>query len=353
MAPASELLATTPIERSHRAAGRASARLWPRAQPKLSGVLLCAVGESPIVIVGSPEDAHAHAVCEGVRARGHEPVLLNAQRFPEEMTLSLGEANDAIEIDGRRVGRPAAAYIRSLYQNPAGFGVEADDAMRENWRRTMVAFRERTTPLAATLLRWEHAGSAMYNPTGVNVNITKPYQLALLHAAELPVPATLWSNDPEAVRRFCSEHEAIYKPVTGGAATRKIEPNDLTDERLARLQTAPVCFQELLPGDDVRVYVLDGQLLCALRIVTDALDFRQNEQEIEPIELSEEVQQQCLRATSTLGLRFTGMDIKGDLHGRYRILELNPSPMFLGFEARTKVDILGPLCDALCGHAAR
>ncbi len=140
--------------------------------------------------------------------------------------------------------------------------------------------------------------------------------------------------------------------MAGGASTRRVSPDDLSDERLSRLEAAPVCFQELLPGDDVRVYVIDGRVVCALRIVTEAIDFRQNEQAIELIEISEEVKAQCILATATLGLRFTGMDIKGDREGSYKILELNPSPMFLGFEARAGVDIKGPLCDALVSHAS-
>ncbi len=307
---------------------------------------------SPIVIVGALEDPHAKAIYDGVRERGHEPFVLNAQDFPEQMRLAVGEAGPSITIDGRNVGTPASAYVRSLYQNPGGFGVDADEAMKEDWRRTMLAFRERSTLLSSLLQRWEHGGAALYNPSSASANINKPYQLSLLQAAGLPVPATLWTNDPEAVRRFCREHEAIYKPVAGGAATRKVEPRDLTDERLSKLEAAPVCFQELLPGDDVRVYVIDGEVTCALRIETDSIDFRQNEKSIEPIEISAEVAEQCVRATATLGLRFTGMDIKGDREGRYRILELNPSAMFLGFEHRAGVDIKGPLCDALISHAS-
>ena len=308
--------------------------------------------DRPLVIVGTLADPHAKAIYDGLRERGADPVVLDGQRFPEDMTLSMGEASDAMVLDGRPLGRPAAAYVRSLYQSPAGFGVDADEAMKDDWRRTMAAFRERTTVLAALLLRWEEGGAAVYNPTGAANNITKPYQISLLHAAGLPVPATLWSNDPEAVRRFCAEHEAIYKPVAGGASTRRVRPEDLGDERLSRLRAAPVCFQELLPGDDVRVYVIDDEVICALRIETDSIDFRGSEGRIEPIELPPEVREQCRRATATLGLRFTGMDIKGDREGRYRILELNPSPMFLGFESRAGVDIKGPLCDALLSHAA-
>lgn len=307
---------------------------------------------APIVIVGSLADDHCRAVHEGLRTRGHEPYVLDAQRFPEELPIALGEALDDVVIEGRRMGRPASAYVRSLYQNPAGFGVDADEAMKEDWRRTLMAFRERSTLLSAVLLRWERLGVPLYNPSTSSTNITKPYQLAILRAAGLPVPATLWSNDPAAVRAFCREREAIYKPVAGGAATRKVEERDLEPERLAKLQAAPVCFQELLPGDDIRVYVIDGRVVCALRIETEAIDFRQNESKIEPIELSEAVKAQCIRAAEVIGLRYTGMDLKGDRNGEYKILELNPSAMFLGFQFRGGVDIGGPLCDALCSHAA-
>ena len=308
---------------------------------------------APIVIVGSLSDDHCRAVHERLLARGHEPYVFDAQRFPDELPIALGSALDDIVIGGRRVSRPAAGYVRSLYQHPAGFGVDADEAMKDDWRRTLLAFRERSTLLSAVVQRWEQLGVPLYNSPSSGNNITKPYQLALLKAAGLPVPATLWTNDPAAVLAFCREQgEAIYKPVAGGAATRKVEPRDLEPERLARLGAAPVCFQELLPGDDVRVYVIDGRLVCALRIETDAIDFRQHETRIEAIELPEVVKAQCIRAAEVVGLRYTGMDLKVDRHGTHRILELNPSAMFLGFEVRAGVDIGGPLCDALASHVS-
>ena len=303
-----------------------------------------------IAIVGSLQDETALAIYERLRARGHEPFVLDATTFPEALTVSLGARLDEVFIDGERVPTPAAVYVRSLYQSPAGFGTDAEEAMREDWRRTMAAYRERSTLLSAILLRWETAGAAMYNPTSVSWRIVKPYQIALLQSAGLPVPDSLWSNEPDAVTRFCGEGETIYKPVAGGAATRRVSPEVLTPERLSRLEAAPVCFQELLPGDDVRVYVIDDEIVCALRITTDAIDFRQNEQSIEPVELSAEVQGQCIRAAQVLGLRYTGMDIKPDRDGQYKILELNPSAMFLGFESRAGVDIGGALCDALLAH---
>jgi glutathione synthase/RimK-type ligase-like ATP-grasp enzyme len=164
------------------------------------------------------------------------------------------------------------------------------------------------------------------------------------------VPRTLWSNDPDEVARFSRQGPVIYKPVSGGARTRKLTVADLQPERLAKLSAAPVTFQELLPGDDVRVYVIDGRIRARLRIITQEIDFRQAEESIERIELPAEVDAQCIRAAKILGLRYTGMDLKADCDGKYHILELNPSAMFLGFDRMAGTDVCGDLANALLSH---
>lgn len=303
-----------------------------------------------VVLVGAAEDPHVAAVRETLLETGHEPIVFDARAFPEKMRISMGAPLNEVSINGATGGLPAAVYNRSLYQDPAGFGVDVADEMQNDWRRTMMAFRERNTILSSLLLRWESLGVPIYNPPSARNNITKPYQIAVLEAAGLPVPRTLWSNDPDEARSFCRSQPAIYKPVAGGASTRKVTDKDLTDERLQALGTAPVCFQELLPGDDVRVYVIDGKVEVALRIVTDAIDFRQNEQHIEMIELEPLVVEHCVRAASVLGLRWTGMDLKGTADGCFKILELNPSAMFLGFDSRSGSDIRACLSRALRAH---
>lgn len=320
---------------------------WQRPVPSMGAN---SVSDTPVVLVGSPDDIHVRAVYEGVCARGHDPFVLDTRRFAEGVSISLGSMTGDIVIDGHRVSRPAAVYLRMCYRTPLVFGPEIEDAMRDDWRGALMAFRERSAIISGVLLRWEAQGIPFYNSFSVEHSTTKPLQLARLQQAGLPVPATLWSNDPDDVVRFCSEHQAIYKPVVGGAPTRRVRSRDLEPERLARIRMHPVCFQELLPGHDVRVYVLDGRVLCAMRIRTDEIDFRLGHQSIETIELPDDVKDLCVRAADVLGLRYTGMDIKGDREGNYRILELNSSAMFLGFEARAGVRVLDPLCDALVSH---
>jgi len=306
----------------------------------------------PVLIVGTPEDGHAAAVARRLGEEGVEAFILDALHFPEKTRVSLTEALAGITVDGRVVGRPGAVYFRQLHAHPLAFLVDADEAMNEDWRTTLVAFREKATLLLGTLGRWEALGVPMYNGASSDWRTHKPNQLALLAAAGLPVPRTLWTNEPEAVRRFAAGQRIAYKPVMGGAATQELSAEDLTDERLGALEAAPVTFQELLPGEDVRVYVLDGEIIASLRITSTALDFRQKEERIEQVELPPEVARQCLRATEVLGLRWSGMDLKRGADGVLKFLELNSSPMFLGFDARAGTDILGHLARALA-RAAR
>lgn len=304
---------------------------------------------NPVVIVAPATDLHANAVLRRLVAGGVDAMLLDIGEFPDGLKITLGEQPLAITI-GRRTITPSCVYLRDLALDPGGANANLDGEMRHDWRRTMAALRERSNFLLAMLYRWEAAGVPIYNPFSSYARITKPYQLSLLASAGLPVPDTRWTNDPEEVRRFAAAGRVIYKPVAGGAATRVLEASDLEDARLDTLRAAPVCFQELLPGEDLRIYVVDGEVVAALRIGTDAIDFRQNETSVEQFAIDDSLRDICVRATEVLGLRFTGMDVKLDAHDAPKILELNPSPMFLGFDQMASTDIEGALCAALVGH---
>lgn len=86
-------------------------------------------------------------------------------------------------------------------------------------------------------------------------------------------------------------------------------------------------------------------------IASDAIDFRGHELALAPHPIDDRRREICVRAAAVLGLRFTGMDVKLDSRGEPRILELNPSPMFLGFDQRAGTDVLGALCAALASSA--
>lgn len=306
-----------------------------------------------MLLVGAPHDDHVAALRGALEARGVRPRVFDSLAFPgAEAAVALGADAADISLDGVDAARPAAVYLRSLYLSPMSYLVDAEADMDANWRRTLVIFREKGELLMSMLRRWEELGVPIYNPPSASDASRKPFQLARLAAAGIPVPRTLWTNDADAVRRFADGRRVAYKPVAGGAATRELGPDDLTPERLGRLSNAPVTFQELLPGEDMRVFVLDGRIVAAYRIATAALDYRQNEDSIESFEPDEELARWCVGAAEALRMRWTGIDLKRGEDGAARVLECNPSPMFLGFDQRAGSDLLGRLADALAGHAA-
>jgi glutathione synthase/RimK-type ligase-like ATP-grasp enzyme len=311
------------------------------------------VSRGTVVLVGSASDDHVAALRTSLEAMSVTTVVLDSLTFPAAPRLALGADPEDIRIDGVNAGRPAAIYLRSLYLSPLAFGVDMDKEMSDDWRTSLVILREKAEVLIAVMRRWEAMGLPIYNPLSASDAVRKPYQMAELARAGLPVPETLWTNDPAAVRRFADGRRIAYKPVAGGAATRELEASDLDDAKLARLANAPVTFQELLAGREIRVFILDGRVVAAFQIHSQALDYRQNEEKVESVELDPAVARICLTAASITGLRFTGMDLKETADGTPKILELNPSPMFLGFDHMGGTDVRGALVATLAAHANR
>ena len=309
------------------------------------------MSRGPVVLVGSVEDDHVAALHESLTAAGVPTVVFDSLAFPASPRVALGAAPDAIRIDGRDIGRPAAVYLRSLYLSPLAFGVDMEQEMKADWRTALVILREKAEVLVGVMRRWEAMGIPIYNPVSASDAVRKPFQMAELARRGLPVPETLWTNDPDAVRRFAEGRRIAYKPVAGGAATRELSAADLGDAKLATLANAPVTFQQLLPGRDLRVFVLDGRIVAAFHIHSQALDYRQNEEKVESIALDPAVASVCLTAAEITGLRFTGMDLKEAADGALKILELNPSPMFLGFDHLGGTNVRGALVGALAAHA--
>lgn len=310
------------------------------------------MSRSVVVVVGSPLDPHVSAVAGGLEDEGVGAVIVDGLSFPSDTRVTLGERLDAVSVDDREIGGVAAVYVRDVYAHPLSYGVDASAEMDQDWHRTLVAYREKAHMLLGLLARWSRLGIPVYNPRTTEWLQPKPVQIAVLEHAGLPVPETIWTNDPAVVRRFAQGRRVVYKPIAGGAATQELGPEDLTEERLRKLAGAPVTFQELLEGDNYRVYCIDGDAVASFRIVSASIDFRQNEEILEQTELPADVIARCAKAVDVLGLRWGGIDLRAGSDGTLRFLEVNSSPMFLGFDARGGTDILGALVGRLAGHSS-
>ncbi len=293
-----------------------------------------------IGIFGSDGDLQCHAVAAELGKLGVDNVLLRADAFEAGLPVSFEDERTLYRnepVDDLR-----GFYLRFI---PAPYApyIEKDGELHlyKDWFARYMHSRERASFFVSWLLRLQHEGAVMVNPPHAgSVLGYKPFQLDVLRSVGAQVPRTLITNDPQHVRAFLQEQgEVIFKPVMGGALTRKLDAEAL--EGLDAITQSPVIFQSLAPGDDLRVMLVGDEIVSSVAIVTPEqhLDFRADDvyqsggAEYREVELPEAVKAQCRKAARALGLSFAGIDIKhkGD---DWVFLELNSSPIYLDVERK-------------------
>jgi glutathione synthase/RimK-type ligase-like ATP-grasp enzyme len=296
-----------------------------------------------VLILGGDDDEHAVVMRETLRRRGADVELLDSRWFPGKMQLAHDPLRGswALRLPGGQ--RLDAGKVRSVYwrcYHGVGQPVLPDPEQAE------LAANDARSLFESLLLRlparWVNGWE------GFQLHQTKPAALARVAALGVAVPATLLGNDAEAVRAFVAAHpRCIFKPVQGGAHTRRVTPAHLTDANLANLAYAPVTLQEEVLGTDIRAFVA-GRRVLACAIHSDGPDFRDHDDPaITPHELPESVRESCLAIAEALHLVWTGIDLRCTPEGRYVFLEANPSPMFLGFEERSGLPLTEALAELL------
>jgi glutathione synthase/RimK-type ligase-like ATP-grasp enzyme len=224
-----------------------------------------------------------------------------------------------------------------------GAGGELDFA---TWFQHSCVQRDRHDAALGLILALEDSGVPIFNPPSRSqLSRRKPYQLSVMRRLGVEMPATLVTNDPARARAFVDDQRArgnatIVKPASGGALTMTGE--ELDDDAYEYLRMAPAIFQERVFGRDLRVMVLDGEVIscAAIKVPDGTLDFRGNATyqagriAYDDVELPAAAQDQARQLASALGLRFTGIDIKHTDDDRYVLLEANSSPIYLDVERK-------------------
>ncbi len=281
-----------------------------------------------ILILGGGDDEHALYMLNYLRSGGTEAELLDSRWFPQRMTIDYSPA------DGR-----------GTFRLPGGQRLPLDEISAVYWRgypgvaapqlpdpeQDFIAQNDSRSLLESILIRlparWVNSWHAF------QLHQTKPVQLAIVASLGMPIPQTVVTNEPESVVGFAQAiPAAIFKPVQGGAHTRRLTAGHLTAEHLEHLRIAPVTVQEEVRGTNIRVFVA-GERVLACELATEAIDFREDpEARITPHALPADLEAASRRIARALDLQWTGIDFRLTPDGQYVFLEANPSPMFLGFE---------------------
>ena len=297
-----------------------------------------------ILILGNSEDAHAAHLKDALTKAGAEVYYWDTQLFPTQLQLSWQPGTPIGSLTLPNGKKLSLENIHSVFWRSFS-GVHIPSL--EDLSQQRIALNDSMSTLRSFIqfcpARWINSWQAY------QFHKEKPLQLHKVQQLGINIPATLISNDPEAVSQFCqTQAKAIFKPVYGGAHTQFVTETHLDPKRLnLALKLSPITLQAYIPGTNIRSYVI-GNAVYSAEIRSQSLDFREDrEAELISVALPEAIHQQCLAITKALMLEWTAIDWRLRPTGEYVFLEANPSPMFLHFEQQTGFPITAELLNLL------
>jgi len=208
------------------------------------------------------------------------------------------------------------------------------------------------------LARLSAAGVAVVNsPRSMECAVDKFLTTARLEAAGLTVPATVTCQDSEAAMdafvRLGSD--VVVKPLFGaeGRGICRVSDPDLAFRTFRTLERtgAVLYLQEFIrhPGYDVRVLILDGEILGAMKRFSSD-DFRTNvSRSAKPAthQPTSNEKETALAAAEIVGAKIAGVDLLYDDAGRCFVIEVNAVPGWRAFSRTNNIDVAGRLIDSL------
>ena len=206
----------------------------------------------------------------------------------------------------------------------------------------------------AVLRQFEEAGiPCVNNSVAINIVRDKLRTSQILAKHKLPIPKTMMVRYPIDLGLVENNigFPCVVKLVTGsyGEGVYLCETMrdykklmEFIDTLGANKKTMLV--QEYIgyrPGEDLRVYVVGGRVLGAMKRTAPEGDFRANITNGgrgENFPLDDEIRYLALEASKILNLDIAGVDLLFDKDG-YKICEVNSNPGFSGFETYCNIDV--------------
>jgi glutathione synthase/RimK-type ligase-like ATP-grasp enzyme len=308
-----------------------------------------------VILIGAKDDPQIGDLREALHERDVPVRVIDSHDWPGDakLTLDLDSDGHRVIYDGEVVGDDLGAiYIRNL-------GLDArstrfKDQLAEDPFELLNKLEEyRGLVISALEVLESREDVAVVNPTSsLSVQYAKPTQFKTFTDHGIPVPETVTTNDPQAVREFVNEHgAAVFKPISGGGYARLLNANELEEESLELLAESPVQFQQYVNGDSLRLYVVGGEVVASGRILTEEIDYRTSEHDVEVIEPRDALVDAAVKATWAMGLTFAAVEII-DTGDEFIVLEANPTPLFSVFDDLAGTDVAGELADFLASKPA-
>jgi ribosomal protein S6--L-glutamate ligase len=261
--------------------------------------------------------------------------------------------HEAIPVDFRRVTAAVAAVADSL----AAFDAVLVRTMPPG-SLEQVVFR------MDALQRLQARGIPVLNPPpALEACVDKYLATARLEATGLPVPPTVvCQHADDALEAFAAlGGDVVVKPLFGSEGRGMVRVSDpdmawRTFRTLERLQCV-LYLQRFIdhPGHDLRVFVLGGRVLTAMRRHARG-SWRTNVAQGgrgELIQIDPEQQRLALAAAAALGASIAGVDLLPARTGEWYVLEVNAVPGWRALAPVTGIDVAAEVVRFLAEYRAR
>lgn len=307
-----------------------------------------------VLILDSHSEKEAELLADAVEDRRREAIVCDVTDWPSGEPLTMTANGEGAvfgsEFDYEDV---TGAYV-NCHRLFRPYQLRFRDQLKENFAPTLNQLREYRGMFdgLCRILDW-HGIDVLPHPRNHYWQEQKPWQLYLYDAIDVPVPDTLFTNDPAEVQAFYEHHDrVVFKPVTRGTSPHVMTDEDVTEQRLEGLATAPVQFQEYVEGEDLRIYVLNGEVVGAIRYESDNFSFKVDLKEgqdihVEAATLADDIADTATTAAEQARLTYAAADVRRRPDGTHALLELNESPVFSPADTETGQDVSGALAEHL------
>ncbi len=305
-----------------------------------------------VLLVGRDYGHEFGLMREAVEQRGGTVEVVDVDDWPSEKPITLDGAAKTVRIGSREYGfgEVEGAYVKvnCLFLPVVEDRVDGTVSESENPYAAMTQLREYRGAFLSIFETLAHHGTTVVpNADAFRWEEVKPYACELFESLGLATPDWLTTVDSAAAKRFLREHgTVVYKPVAGFGGV-----NLLTAEEADQLDefATPVLFQEFVPGEDVRAYVVDGEYRGAFRYVTDDDDFSfkasPGNPDAEAVELPQDVRDAVCRAVEASPTNYSAVDLRRRDDGSFVVLETNPGGRFMLADSAGVTDVAGALAD--------
>ncbi len=191
----------------------------------------------------------------------------------------------------------------------------------------------------------------------------KMHSQQMLAEHNLPVPKTMLAKFPidlDMVEQKIG-FPVVVKTLVGthGSGVFLCETRDKFDDLMMLINETSsdvhMIFQEFISashGRDLRVFVIDGRVVAAMKRQSKDGSFKANFSRggsVEPFPVTSEIKHLVIESARALSLDIAGIDILFDENG-YQICEANGAPDFRGLESCCDVSIADEILESIVGR---